>query len=124
MAVSVAKRVVDNFALNRQSFPNSQKSRKILEAEPKKHAFASHGDFRGYLYEATILSMPVCSGMHQNGRTKGVSGFKPQFEVLNYRFHRKNSANFETLLFRRKTPTCIAICGKISSKTAYLAKMR
>jgi len=30
-----------------------------LEGKPKKSAFASHGDFRRYLYEAPVMSMPV-----------------------------------------------------------------
>jgi hypothetical protein len=30
-----------------------------LEGYPKKWMFASHGDFRRYLYEALVMSMPT-----------------------------------------------------------------
>ena len=30
-----------------------------LEGYPKKWTFASHGDFRRYLYEALVMSMPT-----------------------------------------------------------------
>jgi len=37
----------------------SIKNLKMLEAKSKKWTFASHGDFRGYLYEAPIFSIPT-----------------------------------------------------------------
>jgi hypothetical protein len=37
----------------------SKKHPFLLEGKPKKQAFASHGDFRRYLYEALVMSMPV-----------------------------------------------------------------
>jgi hypothetical protein len=50
------------FSPNRQSSPNYPKEPKILEDTSKKSGFASHGDFRRYLYEAPILSIPVSLG--------------------------------------------------------------
>ena len=38
-----------------------------LEGYPKKWTFASHGDFRRYLYEALVMSMPTDYGQNDNG---------------------------------------------------------
>jgi hypothetical protein len=51
--------ILQNFGRNRQSFLFRLKMPKKLEGQPKKQAFASHGDFRGYLYEAPIFPMPT-----------------------------------------------------------------
>ena len=112
------------WAKSSKVFTGFGKTCKMLEVEPKKQVFASHGDFRGYLYEAPIFPMPEHKGKLQKGWNKGILAFQVRIEVLNYRLHRKNLANYETLLFRRKTPTDTAICDKISSKTAYFSKMR
>jgi hypothetical protein len=39
----------------------------MLEARAKKQGFASHGDFRRYLYEAPIMPMSCLIGNTKNG---------------------------------------------------------
>ncbi len=39
----------------------------MLEVEPKSEPFVSYGDFRGYLYEAPIFSMPVLYRVDRKG---------------------------------------------------------
>jgi hypothetical protein len=51
------------------------KNQFLLEEEPKKQAFASHGDFRRYLYEALVMSMPVVSHRTDKGRIKRILAF-------------------------------------------------
>jgi hypothetical protein len=47
----------------------------MLEARAKKQGFASHGDFRRYLYEAPIFPMPGLIGNMKKGQTELISKF-------------------------------------------------
>jgi hypothetical protein len=42
------------------------------EGWPKKLPFASHGDFRRYLYEAPIFTMPVSRGHIKQAQSKRI----------------------------------------------------
>jgi hypothetical protein len=63
----------------------------MLEGEPKKQVFASHGDFRRYLYEAPVMSIPVSWVESEQGTIKLFSSFELQIGLLDYGFHRKKS---------------------------------
>jgi len=41
-----------------------------LEAKSKKQAFVSHGDFRQYLYEATIFAMPCTKATNETAEIR------------------------------------------------------
>ena len=52
-----------------------QKNGFLLEEKPKKWTFASHGDFRRYLYKALVMSMPVSLGKSDLGIIESVLVF-------------------------------------------------
>ncbi len=56
------------------------------EGQPKKQAFASHGDFQQYLYEAPIKTMPVCYYKDERVLIGAVSVLEAVFGVFNLVF--------------------------------------
>jgi len=52
-----------------------QKASLLLEGEPKKLTLASYGDFRQYLYEAPVMSMPVYLANGNEGIIKVILAF-------------------------------------------------
>ena len=51
-----------SFALKRKVYLCLKKRTINLEEKPKNKEFASHGDFRRYLYEAPVMSIPTDKG--------------------------------------------------------------
>jgi hypothetical protein len=73
------------------------------EGQPKKQAFASHGDFQQYLYEAPIFSMPVCHASDERALIRAVLVLGAEFGVFNLVFWPKFYAVSLLFIFRSKT---------------------
>jgi hypothetical protein len=58
-------------------FTGLDKNYKMFEGEPKKQALASYGDFRGYLYEAPIFSIPRLYSRDVKDEIEAFLVFKP-----------------------------------------------
>jgi hypothetical protein len=78
--------------------------------------FASHGDFRGFLYEATTISMPQVRSLNREAQTEVIFRFRTKIERYNSCTGREKVRGSEFRQIRNRTARTFAFGGKKAAK--------